>query len=294
MSFEEDLSRKARAFEEHLRDRFPKAQFPQIIYESMGYSLFAGGKRVRPVMLLEAAKVCGHADEEAVYLAAGVEMIHTYSLIHDDLPCMDDDELRRGKPTNHVVYGYPMAVLAGDGLLNLAFETMLAGYFPARDKDGYMRALSCIAMAAGAGGMVGGQVADMLAEGKAPDALTLAFIHRHKTGALLCASVEAGALCAGAQEEELGAFRSYGESVGEMFQIVDDILDVSGSADDLGKKTGMDAAHGKMTYPAVHGLDASKRRVEELYEISAKALRPLGKRAAFFLDLASYLKMRKH
>jgi len=284
-----------RESERILDELFPKdyipTGLPAILEESMRYSLFSGGKRLRPILVLAAYSSCGGKGKDAGYLACAVEMIHTYSLIHDDLPCMDDDELRRGKPTNHIVYGYPMAVLAGDGLLNLAFETMFRGSLESADKDKYLKAAYTLSEAAGMKGMVGGQAADISWEGSEPDKEKLSLIHRNKTGALIRASLLAGGMCATDDEKVLKALSEYGSLIGEMFQVVDDILDVVGNTEEIGKNVNKDAQMNKMTYPYVYGLENSKIRVEELAKAAENALLPM-KNTEFFLSLIEYLKNR--
>lgn len=290
--FEQQLSKKINEAEQLLRKYFPNIVYPQEIYNSMGYSLFAGGKRIRPILLTETCKLCGGNAADSEPLAAAIEMIHTYSLIHDDLPCMDDDELRRGKPTNHIVFGEAIAVLGGDALLNLAYETILSGYSKAFQKDAYMNASSIIATSAGTEGMIGGQTADIQNEGKDPDPEILDYIHRHKTGALIKASILAGATVAQADTEEISVLTVYGDAIGLMFQITDDILDLIGSTESLGKSTNTDNAHSKMTYPFVYGLEASHAKVDELYRLAVQSLQLFGSDAEFLVSLAEYLHRR--
>lgn len=290
--FEKELNRKAEESERILRDYFPNEQYPQEIYRSASYSLFAGGKRIRPILIMEACRLCGGSVADCAPLAAAMEMIHTYSLIHDDLPCMDDDDLRRGKPTNHIMFGEAVAVLAGDALLNLAYETILKGYFSSASKASYMTGARIIAQAAGMDGMIGGQTSDILNEGKEPDPELLEYIHSHKTGALIKASVLAGAAAAGAGSDAMSALEVYGNIIGLMFQISDDILDVVGHESELGKKTNADAQHSKMTYPYVYGMEASYRKAHELYANAGAALNRFGESASFLIDLAKYLYKR--
>lgn len=264
---------------------------PALLQESMAYSLFAGGKRLRPAMTLAAAEMLSGESDGALPAACALEMIHTYSLIHDDLPAMDDDELRRGKPTNHVVYGEGNAILAGDGLLSLAMELLMEACV--RDPR-YARAALAIAQGAGVSGMVAGQSRDLLAEKKGDRAeATLLAIHRGKTAAMLIASVEAGGYCAGAGEADLVALTRFGEQYGLLFQITDDILDVEGDAAVLGKSIGKDAAHGKLTYPAVYGLAGAKKRAEAARAAAADAIAGFGERAAFFYGLLDFTMARR-
>jgi geranylgeranyl diphosphate synthase type II len=254
---------------------------PPSLREAVEYSLFAGGKRLRPALALGAARiVCGN---EAVALpaACALEMIHTYSLIHDDLPAMDDDDLRRGRPTNHKVYGEAMAILAGDALLTMAFDVAA--------QAGNADVVAEIARAAGACGMVGGQAIDMESENKALGIEELQRIHACKTGALIRVSVRAGAMLAGATTDELGRLTRYGEHVGLAFQIADDILDVVGDETALGKRPGSDAAHHKSTYPALLGLERSRELAAEVVEEAVAALEPFGPRADTFRALARFI-----
>jgi len=276
---------------------------PKTLLESMRYSLFAGGKRLRPVLVLSAATACRRggpaAARRAVPTACALEMIHTYSLIHDDLPAMDDDDLRRGKPTNHKVYGEAIAILAGDALLTYAFE-LAAGNaaqagLSARETSELVRV---IASGAGARGMVGGQVADLEAEGWTKKSLSnggasrakrlLRYIHTHKTAALITASLEAGAILGRASLAERVALRKYGENIGLAFQIADDVLDVIGDKKKLGKR-GSDEQNKKLTYARLCGLDGARAEARALTDEAVAALRPFGSRAAALADLAEYI-----
>jgi len=242
----------------------PAGAWPARLHEAMRYAVFGGGKRVRPLLGLTAYRAAGGRDEAALAPACAVELIHTYSLVHDDLPAMDNDALRRGRPTVHVAYGEALAILVGDALLTEGFA-VLARY-PEDGSFASRRAEACrlIAAAVGSSGMVGGQVEDIEATGAGPDARRLERVHRAKTGALLAASVELGALLAGAQGARRAAFARFGLGLGLLFQIVDDILDVTGTAASLGKSPGKDAAAGKLTYPAVYGLDLARAKLAEL------------------------------
>ncbi len=280
------------AFETCLRSYVDEAGVPAVLYESVNYSLFAGGKRIRPILLIKACELAGGTRAFAEPLAAGIEMIHTYSLIHDDLPCMDDDDYRRGKLSNHKKFGYPIAVLAGDGLLNLAFETIIGGYSGVENKDAYMQAAALIANASGIKGMVAGQAADMTGEGKAPNEEDVRFIHLHKTSALIEAAVGAGILAGNLSSEKIDAMRRYGRCIGLMFQIKDDVLDVTGSKEQMGKEARKD--QGKMTYPAVYGLEASEKMVAQLRDQSIDALSVFGLKAQFFTDFAHFLYERNN
>ena len=224
----------------------------KLVVDAMQYSLFAGGKRLRPVLTLASAEMMGASARLALPYACAIEMIHTYSLIHDDLPAMDDDDLRRGKPTNHRVYGEGMAVLAGDGLLNLAYEIMLQDVLIQKEPKAFLLAMNEIAAAAGINGMIGGQTADLMNEGKQVTAETLGYIHRHKTGALLAASLTAGAYIAGADEASARKLNRAGHALGLAFQIQDDLLDLIGDEDIVGKSLGRDLEKGKLTLPVTH------------------------------------------
>jgi geranylgeranyl diphosphate synthase type II len=269
----------------------PESTAPSTIHRAMRYSLFAGGKRIRPLLCLEASRAIADGASGVLAAACSLELVHTYSLIHDDLPALDNDDYRRGKLTNHKVFGEAMAILAGDGLLTLAFQ-VLAQLDAAPDRKA--RLIAELAVAAGTdGGMIGGQVADLEGEGKPPDAELLESIHRAKTGALLRASLRMGAICAGATDAQYGALSCYGERVGLAFQIVDDILDVEQSSEALGKTAGKDAAQHKITFPAVYGLEASRRMAREECERAHQALEPFGARAERLHELADLIVDRK-
>lgn len=272
----------------------PDGQIPAHLCETMRYSLLAGGKRVRPVLLLAACEMLGGPLEEARVPAAALEMIHTYSLIHDDLPGMDDDDYRRGRLTNHKVYGVGHAILAGDGLLNYAYECLLenAAAYP-ENLRGHMLAAKTIANRAGVRGMIAGQSLDLLSEHMEPDAERLLYIHTHKTADLLTAPLLAAAYIAGASEEQIDALRRFGFCVGIAFQIDDDLLDVEGDAALLGKQTGMDAQRGKMTWPALVGVAAAKERSARLWDEAEEALGIFGERAAFMHGFAAQMRTRK-
>ena len=276
------------------------APAPALLRKAMGYSLMAGGKRLRPALVLEAAACCGLPRAQALGAACALEMIHTYSLIHDDLPAMDDDDLRRGKPTNHKVFGEAMAILAGDGLLTKAFEAAAENAADNKLKGREAAELvRLIAYGAGGEGMVGGQVADLAAEGmskkisKASAAKVLEAVHRRKTGALIIASLDAGAVLAGASEAKRDALRSYGECVGLAFQIADDVLDVTATSDELGKTAGKDLAFQKSTYPALLGVDGAIARAEALVEEGCAALAEAGVLTPSLEATARYIVARR-
>jgi len=254
---------------------------PPSLRDAMEYSLLAGGKRLRPALALGAAEIVCGDDAPALPAACAIEMIHTYSLIHDDLPAMDNDDLRRGRPTSHKVYGEALAILAGDALLTLAFHIVA--------QSGNARVIAEVARAAGAEGMVGGQVLDMQSEGRELTLEQLQQVHALKTGALIRVSVRAGALLAGASDSQLDALTQYGRHVGLAFQIADDILNVTGTEEALGKPVGSDAAHRKATYPAIVGLHRARRFGEEAVAAAAAALAPFGPEADNLRALARFI-----
>lgn len=265
---------------------------PETIHRAMRYSLFAGGKRIRPILCMAAGEVVAQGIPGLEDAAVTLEMIHTYSLIHDDLPALDNDDLRRGLPTNHKVFGEAMAILAGDSLLTLAFQVLASlDAIPADRRSALVLEL---ASASGTvGGMIGGQVHDIEGEGAAPNAGLLEKIHRAKTGALLKASVRMGAIYSGASPEELEALSSYGEHAGLAFQIVDDILDIEESSEALGKTAGKDLAQQKITFPAVYGLAESKRMAEEERRRAHASLERFGASAVRLREIADLIVDRK-
>jgi len=264
------------------------------VINAMNYSLFAGGKRVRPILCMAGAEAVGGSTDSVVPVACAIELIHTYSLIHDDLPVMDNDDLRRGKPTNHKVFGEAVALLAGDGLLTLAFNLM-AGYGAEKEveKKALLRVIDLIASAAGYKGMVGGQVVDITYEGKEPDPSVVEYIHRHKTAALIAASVTAGTILAGGNKDEEKSINRYGQQVGLAFQIADDILNIQGDRNIMGKGTGSDKEKGKMTYPSVFGTAESTKIQKELIKNAIESLKGFDNRAEPLRDLARYIINRK-
>jgi len=290
------MDRCCRSVEAYLDQYLPAAStFPQPLFEAMRYSLFAGGKRLRPALALAAAEAVGADGEVAVPFAAGLEMIHTYSLVHDDLPAMDDDDLRRGKPTCHKVYGEGTAILVGDGLLTDAFALITASEILARHPaERVVRLAHELATAAGSGGMVAGQTLDLHLTGRSVDLATLEFLHIHKTGALIRAAVRVGGLAAAAEPEPLEALTQFGARLGLAFQIADDVLDVEGSTEQLGKPVGSDQGLGKATYPALVGLEESKQRAAQLLEEALTALAPLGAAGAPLAALARFAVERRH
>jgi geranylgeranyl diphosphate synthase, type II len=270
----------------------PESTPPETIHRAMRYSLMAGGKRIRPILCLEAARCVSDDAEGAIAAACSLEFIHTYSLIHDDLPALDNDEYRRGKLTCHKVFGDAMAILAGDALLTLAFQVLAD--LPAIPAERKTRMISELARAAGTvGGMIGGQVHDIEGEGQAPTAALLDAIHRAKTGALLCASVRMGAIYGGADEEQIARLACYGEHVGLAFQIVDDILDVEESSEALGKTAGKDAHQQKITFPAVYGLEKSREMARTECARAHEAVEAFGDLARRLRELADLIVYRK-
>ncbi|MFN6338904.1 MAG: geranylgeranyl diphosphate synthase CrtE [Cyanobacteriota bacterium] len=264
---------------------------PETLREAMRYSLLAGGKRLRPILCLAACELAGSPADVALPAAVALEMVHTMSLIHDDLPAMDNDDLRRGRPTSHKMFGEAMAILAGDALLTRAFE-MVALRSPGVAPQRLLAVVGELSLAAGAPGLVGGQVVDLASEAKEVDLETLEFIHLHKTGALLRACVVCGALVGGAEEDLLAALRVYARGIGLAFQIIDDILDVTASSEVLGKTAGKDLAADKTTYPKLLGLDESRKRAEVLVSEAKDALAPWSTRAQPLLALADYITSR--
>ena len=286
--FEEDRA----AVDASLDSLMPmEAAQPSSIHQAMRYSVFAGGKRIRPILCLETARIFESNVAPAHYPACAIEFIHTYSLIHDDLPALDNDDLRRGKPTCHKKFGEAAAILAGDALLTLAFETIAAAPVDATRR---VAMLAEISTAAGTiNGMVGGQVADLEAEGKRIDPEMLEYIHRSKTAALIRASISSGALCAGASADDVARLRRFGESLGLLFQVTDDILDIEESSAALGKTAGKDAEQQKATYPAVYGLDRSHQIANELAAKAIAELAPYGNRASRLREIAEFLVHRR-
>ncbi|TAD75025.1 MAG: polyprenyl synthetase family protein [Oscillatoriales cyanobacterium] len=275
-------------------DRSIAVVYPETVYESMRYSLMAGGKRLRPILCLAACELVGGAIEAAMPTACALEMIHTMSLIHDDLPSMDNDDFRRGKPTNHKVYGEPVAILAGDGLLAYAFE-FVATQTQGVPADRIVRAIALLGKSVGAAGLVGGQVVDLASEGNPNIALeTLHFIHRHKTAALLEACVTTGATIAGADAATIGKLAQYAQDIGLAFQIVDDILDVTATTEELGKTAGKDTAVEKATFPKLYGLERSREMAAELIDRAKASLNEFGTAAAPLQALADYIVNRKN
>ncbi len=288
-TFFEDDRREVEAALEQLLP--PESTPPPSIHRAIRYSVFAGGKRIRPILCLEAARIFDARPQAAVAVACALEFIHTYSLIHDDLPALDNDDLRRGKPTCHKKFGEATAILAGDALLTLAFETLATAPVEPARRVGLIREVA--ASAGTRDGMVGGQVADLEAEGHEVTPAMLEYIHRSKTAALIRASVVAGTLCGGAGEGDLARLRRFGESIGWAFQVVDDILDVEESSAALGKTAGKDQAQRKATYPALYGLAKSHQMAQDMAKNALRELEPYAERAARLCELADFLVLRR-
>jgi len=288
------LERASRQIDKELELLLPPGDhFPSSIHAAMRYSVLAGGKRLRPILCLEAGRLLDGEERTLVRLGSALELIHTYSLIHDDLPALDNDDLRRGKPTSHRAFGESIAILAGDALLTLAFEVLSSPGPPSEACK--LRVIHELAHALGTeGGMIGGQVIDLETAGKKVDSRALEYIHSAKTGAFIRAAVRCGALYAQGGEEDLARLTSYGEKAGLAFQIVDDLLDVLGTQESLGKTAGKDAQQHKATYPAVHGIEASQRMASRLVEEACEVLEPYGERAQILQGIAQYLMVRKN
>lgn len=277
-------------------DRYlpPESIFPAELHRAVRYSIFAGGKRLRPLLTIVTAQIFSVPAQQAMPAACAIELIHTYSLIHDDLPALDDDDFRRGRPSNHRVFGEGMAILAGDALQTRAFEllaTEAAKRFPSKT---VLRLVAELGTAAGSGGMIGGQVVDILSQGKQVSAETLDYIHRHKTGALFSCCIRSGAIMGGAAREELAALTRFAQNIGLAFQVTDDILDISGDEKKLGKKTGADLEKKKATYPALYGLDKAREMADILLEQALSELAPFGAPAQNLRLLAERLVRREN
>ena len=286
------LERRRREVDRYLHEQISRGDVPLSLQDAMHYSLAAGGKRLRPLLALAAAETLGYPGERLMPVAAALELVHTYSLIHDDLPAMDDSALRRGRSTSHRVFGEALAILAGDALLTLAFE-QVARYGLEENKFEQALLVSAqLARASGREGMVGGQVLDLQSEGREVTLAELERIDRSKTGALLQAAVRSGAIAAGATTAEMSALDGYSSSLGLAFQIVDDLLDRESGAAELGKDSGADEARGKATFPALLGAEAARKRSEELYRRALEHLGELGRPAGLLEELARQLVFR--
>lgn len=293
MEFKQVLKEKIGYIEKLLNEYMPKEEgYQKTIMEAMNYSLKAGGKRLRPILTLESCKAVGGMEEDAIPFAVAVEMIHTYSLIHDDLPALDNDDLRRGKPTNHKIFGAAMATLAGDALLNYAFEVMLSSSIDKDNPNKYLKAINEIATHAGIYGMIGGQVVDIESENKVIEKEKLDFIHLNKTAAMIVGCMRAGAIIGGASEDELQRITKYGKNIGLSFQIVDDILDIIGDEKTLGKPIGSDIENHKSTYPSLLGLEKSREIAKELISDGKTSIEGLPSEVQFLHQLADYIVSR--
>ncbi|WP_343090095.1 polyprenyl synthetase family protein [Clostridioides difficile] len=295
MEFKQCLKEKASFVEKVLKEYMPKEEgYQKTVIEAMNYSLSVGGKRLRPILTLEACKIVGGNEDEAIPFAIAIEMIHTYSLIHDDLPALDNDDLRRGRPTNHKVYGEAMGILAGDALLNYAFEVMLAGSINKENPEKYLKAINEIAKGAGIYGMIGGQVVDVESENKQIEKEKLDYIHMNKTAAMMVGCMRAGATIGGANSEQMEEITKYAKNIGLSFQIVDDILDIVGDEAKLGKKVGSDIENHKSTYPSLLGLDKSKEIAHNLIDEAKKSIEKLSDDVDFLKGLAEYIIDREY
>ncbi len=295
MKLKEYLQEKRTIVDGALRECLPEVNGPtEELYRAMNYSLFAGGKRLRPILCIAAAEAVGGTHKDVMPVACALEMIHTYSLIHDDLPAMDDDDMRRGKPTNHMVFGDAMAILAGDGLLTEAFRIMASsGLLEKAGPERFRRVIEIVSSASGPQGMVAGQALDIRAEGKKIDVSLMEIIHEHKTGALLKASVTTGAVLGGASEKEIESLKNYGRNIGLAFQISDDILDIEGDSDKMGKPTGVDIERGKNTYPSIYGMEKSKSMLREIIDRAIDTLSLFKETAEPLREIAVYIIERK-
>ena len=295
MTLKEYLLEKRTIVDEALKHYLPEMSGPkEELYRAMRYSLFAGGKRLRPVLCIAAAEAVGGTSEDVMPVACALEMIHTYSLIHDDLPAMDDDELRRGKPTNHMVFGEAIAILAGDGLLTEAFRVMACPeVLEKAGAENFRKVIELVASASGACGMVAGQALDIRAEGEKIDTSLMEIIHEHKTGALLKASVTTGAILGGGSDKEIVSLEQYGKNIGLAFQISDDILDIEGDSKEMGKQTGVDIERGKNTYPSIYGMEKSKTMLREIIYDAVETLSAFKDKAEPLRRIAFYIIERK-
>lgn len=294
MDFKAELKEKVKFVDEYM-EKFlpPEDKYPEIIHKAMRYSVFAGGKRLRPIMVMEACRAFGGDVEKAMPFACAIEMIHTYSLIHDDLPALDNDDYRRGRLTSHKMFGENMAILAGDALLHHAFETMAKACVKMNDIK-YTKAMLAIAQGAGINGMVAGQVVDVISEGKEIDKDTLDYIHKNKTAAMIIGALKAGAEIGGASDEEIKNIERVGELVGVAFQIQDDILDVTSTLEELGKPINSDEKNHKVTYATMFGVEDASKIVLDMSNEALEILHSMGDRMEFLERLTEYLIRRKN
>ena len=294
MDIKSYLKEKRELIDSYLESYFSIPSEPFVLHEAMRYSLFAGGKRIRPILALASYEACGGNPKDIVPYATALELIHTYSLIHDDLPSMDNDDLRRGKPTNHKVFGEAMAILAGDALLTEAFLMLSNNPHSSSLKlSDLIKIIREVSLASGVHGMVGGQALDIFSESIEPDKDTLNFIHLHKTAALITASVRMGAILANIKEKKLKALTEYGTGIGLAFQIIDDILDIEGNAEELGKTAGSDIKMKKMTYPALCGTEKSRQKAKDLISDAIDSLKIFSSEADQLRKIARYLLKRR-
>ena len=295
MSKSYSLNEYAEIINAYLEKALPQCDFGEaVVHEAMNYSLSIGGKRIRPVLVLEFCRVCGGNIEDALCLAAALEMVHTYSLIHDDLPCMDNDDMRRGMPSCHIKYGYEYALLAGDGLLTQAFGVIADSEFAKKNPALAIKAVAALSCLAGANGMIGGQVIDLKNENRKAGLETISKMDELKTGALIKCAALFGCIAAGADEEKIKAATEYATKIGQAFQIVDDILDVTGDEKNLGKPIGSDKESGKSTYYTLLGLEKAQEYADRLTDEATRALEIFGKESEFLKELAFMLAKRKH
>lgn len=295
MNLSSYFKEKRKAVDTFLKDyisvREKEKDCPRQLSDSMGYSLMAGGKRIRPILSIASYEAAGGKSDVILPIAASLELVHTYSLIHDDLPAMDNDDFRRNKPTNHKVFGEATAILAGDALLTDAFHIISHAHaHPAK----LLRVVRELTFAGGPEGMVGGQTADIILEGKKAKKQDIVYIHTHKTGSLIRGSVRIGAIMAGPTSKKLNALTKYGENIGLAFQIIDDILDIIGTKEEMGKSTGADSARGKNTFPSVFGLKESEMIAERLVNESLEALEDFGSKADPLREIAKFILKRRN
>ena len=289
------LEEKGRLIDACLDRLLPDREtFPSSLHQAMRYCLFAGGKRIRPALAFAAAEAVGGNPDLIVEEACALELIHTFTLIHDDLPSMDNDDFRRGLPSTHKVFGEAMAILAGDALQTEAFKILACGYTRGiHNAERIVKVMKILAEASGSQGIVGGQVVDLESEGKMIDQQQLTYIHSHKTGSLIAASVIMGGILGGAAPEEIELLKRYGESIGHAFQIADDILDVEGSKETLGKNTGSDQKKSKATYPSIIGMDESRKKLKEYYQRALDAIQSFDQQADHLRNIALYIIQRQ-
>lgn len=290
MNFKNTLDLKIEKINNALKSYIPCTDnYQKNIYDAMSYSLFAGGKRLRPVLMMSVCEMCGADENICMPFAAAIEMIHTYSLIHDDLPAMDNDDYRRGIPTNHIKFGEATAILAGDALLNRAFETVCTHGCGVSDTERWLRAMKVLAQSSGCEGMIGGQIVDIESEGEDIPLEKIEYIHARKTGAIIRSASVIGAILAGADESQIAAADEFAENLGIAFQIRDDILDIVGDESKLGKPVGSDAENNKNTYARLVGVEKAEEMVDEYSKKAVSALSVFGDRAEFLISLVEYL-----